>query len=73
MPSFGPLEIVLMLITLVISFIIPILIVLALVNFFMRKNQEKGSAGKSAISYAKERYAKGEITKDDFEEIRRNL
>jgi len=43
----------------------------------MNSMRSKELAGKiphdSALGLAKERYAKGEITKDEFEEIKRNL
>jgi len=44
-----------------------------LVKSLIEKNRTEGAVGKSALDIAKERYAKGEITKEEFEEIKRNL
>jgi uncharacterized membrane protein len=62
----GPLEVVLVFVTLFIM-AVPIVLIFALVRFLVRRG---GRATKSdAVSLAKERYAKGEISKAEFEEI----
>jgi putative membrane protein len=59
-----------------IGFIFWILII-ALVGLFIIKivnrSKTRGNVEKSALDIAKERYAKGEITKEEFEEIKNTL
>jgi putative membrane protein len=53
-------------------------IVIIVIGYFLIKsliehNKTQSVTGKSALDIAKERYAKGEITKEDLEEIKKNL
>ncbi len=58
--------------------LIPLLIIGAIVYALGRRpqgtnNQFSLSGGKSALDIAKGRYARGEIGKDEFEQIRQHL
>lgn len=54
--------------------ILPIIVISYLVcKYLINRNKTSGYEGKSALDLAKERYAKGEITKEEFEEIKKNL
>lgn len=48
--------------------------VIYLIVFVINKNQSKNDAGRHhSIEILKERYAKGEITKEQFEEMKKDL
>ena len=44
-----------------------------LIKFLIEQNKARSGEEKSALDIAKERYAKGEITAEEFEEIKRRL
>ena len=71
--TMGPLELALILII----FIVPIALIYALVRLILYFSHERrfphGKQNNDAISLAKERYAKGEISKDEFEEIKQTI
>lgn len=52
-----------------------IIIVLAylLIRWFVEQNKTRRGEEKSALDIAKERYAKGEITEEEFEEMKKRL
>lgn len=52
-----------------------IIIVLAyfLIKSLIEHNKTRSGEGNSALDIAKERYARGEITKEELEEIKKNL
>jgi putative membrane protein len=52
-----------------------LIIVLAylLIKRLIDQKKTQSFGGKSALDLAKERYAKGEITKEELEEIKKNL
>jgi putative membrane protein len=52
-----------------------VIIVLAyfLIKSLMQQNKTSSVEGKSTLDIAKERYVKGEITKEELDEIKKNL
>lgn len=50
------------------------LIIIGLLIYFIVQNQKtKGPSSKSPLDILKERYAKGEITKEDFDKMKKDL
>ncbi|MDQ1279395.1 MAG: putative rane protein [Thermoproteota archaeon] len=65
---------IIMIFTVIILQILPIIVISYLVSkYLISRTKANGYEGKSALEFAKERYAKGEITKEEFEEIKKNL
>ena len=71
--SVGLMQITTVLFMIVMYVVIPVTLVWLLVQFFTRKNSKDKSIDNMTIGFAKERYAKGEISKAEFEEIKQNL
>jgi uncharacterized membrane protein len=65
----GPLEVVLML---VIFFVVVLPIIIALIVVFARSVVRKNTKS-AALDIAEQRYARGEITEAQLQEIRKNL
>lgn len=56
----------------IIFWILPIIVISYLIcKYLINRNKTNGYEGKSAMDFAKERYAKSETTKEEFEEIKK--
>lgn len=53
--------------------ILIIILAYLLIKWLVEQNKNRGSEGKSALDIAKGRYAKGEITEEEFDEIKKRL
>ncbi|WP_232308718.1 SHOCT domain-containing protein [Methanosarcina lacustris] len=53
--------------------ILIIVVAYLLIKWLVEQNKTRGGQEKSALEIAKERYAKGEITDEEFEEIKKRL
>jgi len=53
--------------------ILIIVIAYLLIKWLVEQNKTRGGEEKSALDIAKERYAKGEITEEEFEEMKKRL
>lgn len=53
--------------------ILVIVVAYLLIKKLLEQNKTHGGEEKSALDIAKERYAKGEITEEEFEEIKKRL
>ena len=55
---------------------LPLIIIVlgyCLIKSLIEHNKTRSGEGNSALDIAKERYARGEITKEELEEIKKNL
>ena len=50
-----------------------LLLIIGIVLYFIFGKKHKTKHSKSALDMAKERYAKGEITKEEFEQIKKDI
>ncbi|MGA9189698.1 MAG: SHOCT domain-containing protein [Methanosarcina sp.] len=58
----------------ILIFWIPIIVLACLsIKYLINRSKTHVCEGKSALDIAKERYAKGEITKEEFEEMKKTL
>jgi putative membrane protein len=56
-----------------IFWILLIVVAYLLIKKLLEQNKNQSGNSKSALDIAKERYAKGEITEEEFEEIKKRL
>lgn len=52
---------------------LPLLVILIVVIYRLLKNEKASSSEDSPLEILKKRYARGEISKEEFEERKRNL
>ena len=58
----------------ILIFWIPIIVLACLgIKHLINRKKTRGYEGKSALDIAKERYVKGEITKEEYEEMKNTL
>lgn len=58
----------------IVIFWIPVILLIYLsIRYLINRSKTPVHEEKTALDIAKERYAKGEITKEEFEEIKKNL
>ena len=61
-------------ISMIIFWIVMIVLTVFIIRWVVRTNRQKSSGGsESAFDILKKRYAKGEITKAEFEEMKRDI
>ena len=53
--------------------ILIIVVAYLLIKWLVEQNKTRGGREKPALDIAQERYARGEITKEEFEEIKKRL
>lgn len=53
--------------------LLPVALVIAVIVYFVNPSAGRGGSGKTALDFLKERYARGEIDKDEFEQKKRDV